>query len=139
MRKLFVSFTALLRALKEGLVTEGDLASGLFYFGCAREHALDPWKGETNEVHWYFKDNPEQGRVVHGQIVAAILLGESDGRVIWRTRDSRQSYEELNSLLVKHDVGSISCDDFRATNGPYCYPGVVDRVTEANLQLQVVH
>ena len=45
-RKLFISFTGLMYALKAGRITDDDLASGLFAFGCTRGHAITPGASE---------------------------------------------------------------------------------------------
>jgi hypothetical protein len=137
MRKLFVSFTGMIRAFIEGEVTEDDLVTGLFYLGCVRNHAINPWQDRTNEVLWYFKDDQERARLVHDQIVVAITRGENEGRVNWRQPQALNSYEELNVLLERNGVGRIELRS-REINGPYCYLGVVHRVKEAELQLEVV-
>lgn len=139
MRKLFVSFTTTLRALKDGSVTENDLDTAIFYFGCCREHALDPWKDEANEILWFFRDDVEKGRAIHARLVAAIEKAEVEKRIAWRTREERSSYKVLNSLLVANGFGGIAHEhDDRICNADYCYPGVEDRVKEAKLDLQVV-
>ena len=135
MKNLFVSFTGTLRALKEGSVTESDLDSGLFYFGCTRKHATDPTV--ENELPWFFKD-PDQRRTVHERLIEALNKGESEGRVIWRDEQSRLSYEQLNKLLEANGFTGFSTDENRSTNGSYCYPGVADRVKESNLPLCVI-
>lgn len=40
--KLFISFAGTMHALKSGRVAVGDLDTGLFVFGCTRDHALTP-------------------------------------------------------------------------------------------------
>jgi len=67
-KKLFVSFTALIRDIGRGTVTDADLAAGLFYFGCAREHALTPWKDHTNELKWFFKNDGDRAGEVHSYL-----------------------------------------------------------------------
>lgn len=104
-RKLFLSFTDTLFALAHGSVTLDDLATGLFYFGCTRVHALEPWKSDTNEIAWAFREDPELGLIVHAWLVAALLHGETEGRVIWREVDAQCSYEELSALLECNGYG----------------------------------
>lgn len=101
-RKLFVSFTALLREMKNDRVTEKDLERGLFYFGCTRRHALEPGtQGESNELMWIFKDTTE-AQATHQVLLKYVLKAEKDGRCVWREADQMNSYEQLNALLVKH-------------------------------------
>lgn len=147
MRKLFVSFTGTIRGLSKGTVTQQDLDTGIFYFGCAKIHACAPWKPDhgfvCNELTWFFKD--EEGKfdadaagVVHRALVAAIEKAESDGRVAWRENGLSNTYGQLSELLAKNGFGPITGDDGRACNGSYCYPGVKDRIKEAGLPLDVI-
>ena len=151
--ELFVSCTGTLRAIRDGKVTESDLMTGLFHFGCSREHAMDP-SGKSNEVKWFFKDDAE-GLKVHGMIVTALTKAESEGRALWQAEAhaeleklealdyamGRHVYLPLHNLLVRNGFAGISHKpDGRACNGHdcYCYPGVQDRVREANLALEVI-
>ncbi|QQR60361.1 hypothetical protein IPH19_03005 [Candidatus Uhrbacteria bacterium] len=138
MTALFVSFTALLRALRDGIVTESDLATGLFYFGCRRQHAFDP-SGKYNEVKWFYKNDAE-GQAVHGKIVDALTKAEADGRALWRDADDgEQSFERLNTMLVAHDLKPLGLQlESFSDGGQYSYPGVAERVKEANLPLRVI-
>ncbi|MDQ7815098.1 MAG: hypothetical protein RDU25_04825 [Patescibacteria group bacterium] len=140
MRHLFVSFTGTLGALKAGKVTESDLETGLFYFGCCREHAIDPWKEKEpcNEVLWFFRDDVEKGREVHARLVTAIEKAEAEGRCMWRQQGEHQSYEALNRLLAVNGFDPISVDFDGFFSNSYCYPGVVDRVKKAGLELEAV-
>ncbi len=137
MRKLFVSFTGTLMGLKEGTVSENDLDTGLFYLGCSREHALDPWKHETNEVMWFWKDDPEKGRAVHARLAAALMQGEQEDRVLWKRKGELQGYEVLNELLAYNDIGIVSVSEGMYDH--YNYQGVKEKIAEADLQLEVVY
>lgn len=106
-RKLFLSFTGTLYGLASGEITQEDLASGLFYFGCARTHAFKPWEGMTNEILWAFKDDQERGQAAHTQLVATLQRGEEEGRVIWREPDAQYSYEDLGILLGRNGYGNV--------------------------------
>ncbi len=146
-RKLFVSFTALLRNMRDDLVTEKDLERGLFYFGCTRSHAFEPSSGGSNELMWIFKDTTE-ATATHQVLLKYVEKAEKDGRCVWRSADQFNTYEQLNSLLVKNNLSynreggpAIIWQPDNRTENPsymYCYPGVRDRVAEANLPLDVV-
>jgi hypothetical protein len=153
MRMLFVSFTGTLRAMSQGSVSESDLASGLFHFGCGRPHAMDP-SGKYNEVTWFYKD-PVAGVAAHKLLVDALLKAESDGRVLWADdaraeldkleeedcKYARQEYLPLSNFLVRNGFKSgiaFKNDDLFLDGGHYNYPGVADRVREANLDLEVI-
>jgi hypothetical protein len=135
MRKLFLSFTGTLSALKTGRVTEQDLASGLFYFGCTRDHALHPWNGMRNEVLGVFHDDPERGRTVHGKLAEALVKGEGEGRVMWRDFEGPQSYEVVNQLLTNNGAGKIDHDLWLGYN----YPTVAKRIKEASLPIDAIY
>ena len=91
--KVFASFTATLREMHGGTVTQGDLDAGLFWFNCSREHALRPWEDTTNEVLWFWRKPQarEQGAEAHRRLVAALLAAERDGRALWRDADPVES------------------------------------------------
>lgn len=84
MARLYTSFTAVLREMAAGRLTVPELSFGFFMFGCAREHAFEPWKHTPNELTWFFKDNPEEGLRLHAELVNVLLEAESTDRVIWR-------------------------------------------------------
>jgi hypothetical protein len=149
-RKLFVSFTALLKAMRDDKVTEKDLERGLFYFGCTRRHAFEPEaQGDSNELEWFFDDATE-ATATHQVLLKYVEKAEKDGRCIWREPNTVCSYEQLNALLVKHgysyDRGGgpaiVWERDERTENPSYCYsyPGVRDRIKEVGLwpNLEVV-
>src|SRR5208282_1806122 len=101
-RKLFVSFTALLKAMRDDKVTEKDLERGLFYFGCTRRHAFEPGaQGDSNELEWFFKDATE-ATATHQVLLKYVEKAEKDGRCVWREASQPNTYEQLNALLVKH-------------------------------------
>ena len=99
---MFPSFTALLRELKAGRVTEGDLAIGYFMFGCAREHAYTPWEDSPNELDWFWKD-ADEGRQVHATLVKALIAAENEGRVFWRDETMRDARGRILGLLLRLD------------------------------------
>ena len=147
-RKLFVSFTALLRYMRDDKVTEKDLERGLFYFGCTRDHAFNPGhSGESNELPWIFKD-PTEAQATHQVLLKYVEKAEKEGRCIWREPHEMNTYEQLNALLVKHGYShdraggpAILWEPDNRTENPwyaYCYPGVRDRVAEVQLALDVV-
>ena len=136
MLKLFVSFTALLGAIKAGVVTEEDLDTGLYYLGCGRSHAYNPWDGDPagNDVAWCFVDDVTKGREVHARLVAAFDKAERERRIIWE--ENSQSYAKLSEFLASHGVGSINTE---GASWQYNYPTVIARVKEAKLPLEVVY
>lgn len=148
MRKLFVSFTATMRHMRDGDILVKDLENGLFYFGCTRSHAFNPGaEGESNELEWQFKDM-SKAKAVHSILLDYLKKAEADGRCIWREAADMNSYADLNDLLVRNGYSynreggpAIIFEPDNRTENPwyaYCYPGVRDRVAEAAIPLEVV-
>lgn len=133
-KKLFVSFTGLMYALERGQVDVGDLADGLFAFGCTREHVFSPGAGGE-----YIASPVRENRWDLMVVQTAVMTAELSGRVVWRKNPlDLMSYEYVSKLLAANNCGEIETDMIRAWNGPYCYPGVTERVKEAGLNVDVI-
>jgi hypothetical protein len=136
--KLFVSFTSVLYALKNGRVTETDLQKGLFVFGCTRDHAINPGAQEEF-VERVVKERPD----IHQMLVKALLRAEADGRVNWRSAtDNNVTYEMVDDLLVRNGyrqlMGTREYEEMYGQpfyRGHYNYP----TVERCSLQLEVIH
>ena len=112
-RKLFVLFTALLKAMRDDKVTEKDLERGLFYFGCTRRHAFEPGaQGDSNELEWWFFKDATEATATHQVLLKYVEKAEKDGRCVWREANQPNTYEQLNALLVKHGYS------YNRDNGP---------------------
>lgn len=141
-RKLFVSFTGLMYGIVAGEVSQTDLETGLFHFGCTREHAINP--GAAGEhVETVVRKHPD----VHAMVVGAILLAEGEGRIAWRTReDGSGRYELLLPLLAANGYAIGGAEsligDWRSSRqyqmGHYSYPAVRDLVEDLALDIEVV-
>lgn len=135
MKKLFVSFSSLLREVGTGAVTPADLQQGLFFFGCMREHALEPGaSGETDERDW----NKGKFAHAHPAIKEALLAAEQDGRAAWHKvrKPVDGAWRLLDKLLDANGFGPLQ---HRDTYTNYCYPGVRDLVAARGLDLEVVY
>lgn len=126
-RKLFISFTGLMYALKTGRINDEDLANGLFVFGCARDHAITP--GTWNE---HIEDVVVKNPDVHARLVDVVLKAEGEGRVVWRSREAgNASFELVDKLLVGNgEAPLISHKEAYGTEDSfphYNYPSVKDR------------
>lgn len=134
MTKLFVSFTRTISFLVRGKITAEDLENGLFYFGCRRVHAYEPWLDgpNANELEW---DSPEESKAAHVLLVAALTKAEAEGRGAWR--ETRTSYEQLLALLAANGVDCTGVDR-DALGTDYCCPGVTDLMKDNNLPVRVV-
>lgn len=93
MLTLFLSFTATLRLMTEGEITQAALDSGLFYFGCTKEHFF----GNPEEARWF-----EEGKSSLATLREALLRAEQEGRVLWR--GPRNTWQELESLLSANGI-----------------------------------
>jgi len=136
MKKLFVSFSSLLRLVGESKVTADDLAQGLYFFGCRREHALNPGAaGEADERTWH----KSQFAHAHPGIVEALLQAEQDGRAAWHNCPNRQEspWNELNELLASNGLASLG--DTHTAHFNYSYPAVTDAAAAARLPVEVVY
>ena len=124
-RKLFPSFNRLLALVRDGEITEEDLADGLFYFGCARE-ALEfsvAQAGSNCSVSFAFglnnykviddplklQDAMEHAKKVYVLIREAVFRAESEGRAVFRGLEKGPNYKQLNDLLDGNgiDVSSV--------------------------------
>lgn len=103
-RTLFLSFSRLLRALKNNEVSFDSLEAGLFIMGPERVYALDPDKhGDRDQVAAIWYDNLEEGRRVHGRLREALLRAENEGRVLWKEPGSfSQTWEQVDEFLLRH-------------------------------------
>ncbi|MBY0359774.1 MAG: hypothetical protein K2W82_17360 [Candidatus Obscuribacterales bacterium] len=99
---VFLSFRAALTALHKGEATADDLAKGVFYFRCTRDHVMNPGcKGDQIEAE--VRAHPAQ----HEQLKAALLVAEAEGRVAWRQADQGSSFKQLHELLVAHGLKGL--------------------------------
>lgn len=137
MKKLFLSYSSLLRQVYLGKVTAEDLSNGFFMFGCTRGHAFNPGAaGETDERQW----NNGQNAVSHPVIIDALVKAEQDGRAGWMRPDAkvrRDAFEVLNEMLTKHQM-----EPLEPSNDPdwnYCYPGMAQCLAESLVPLVAVY
>lgn len=135
MRKLFVSFTSLLRAISSGTVTAEDLDQGFFMFGCFREHALNPGgSGEHDER----TSNPRANAAAYPILRAALLKAESERRALWLCGPERtpsHPYAVLNLMLLDHGISPVLDVDNRAY---YSYPGIHSDIAAKGVPLTVI-
>jgi hypothetical protein len=137
MKKLFVSFSSLLREILEGNVTDADLKAGFFMFGCTRGHAYDPGgQGDTDERQW----NQGRNASAYPALIAALEQAEAEGRAGWvkvEPRTRRDHFEVLNEMLVKHGLPAL--ERIPGDGWDYNYPALRDRIVEAGLPLEVIY
>lgn len=127
-RPLFISFTSLLRWLRDCPEIAEELDTGLFYLGRDRPHIFgeeDPF-----EVRNEFQSDKDRGDKVLGLIRLAIQRAELDGRVEWTPRPS---WEGLNRLLERKGYRPLTYG-----GGAYYYPNVHLAVEEARVNLRVI-
>lgn len=138
-RLVVISFSGALHGIKRGELTEARLNKALFYLGCTREYAFEPWKPNPdgkvfNDLQFVSDDKAEQERV-HGIMVRALRKAEAEGRITWRTLDEHNSYEALNAMLEKNGIRPI---DFAKFDQPYYnYPTVVQAAEVSGQPLEI--
>lgn len=131
--KLFVSFTRLLHAIAAESVSQEDLNTGLYFFGCVRSHAFDPAADGAFDERTALK---EKGQPAHEKLVEALRRAEIEGRCRWhRPTDApgHSAYAELDTLLTANGLKALSPPDRRLdAEEYYCYPSVRDFMLEVN-------
>ncbi len=102
-KKLFVSLSATVQALKRGIVTDEDLDEGLFQFNSwNRELLLDSAFKLLDGGQWPFLGRIGRSDADHfGRVARALQKAEGEGRVSW-VGLCLDSFERLNELLVRH-------------------------------------
>ena len=106
MPTLFLSFTATLRLMTEGEINQAALDSGLFYFGCTKEHFF----GNPEEARWF-----EEGKSSLATLRESLVRAEQEGRVAWR--GPRNTWQELQSLMITNGI-NVKFDPWEG----YSYP-----------------
>lgn len=133
--KLFISYTGLILALKHSRVAEEDLKESMYYFGCTRDHVLQPGaNGEGSELDWIVEEE-EDRQTIHNLIVNAVLQAEKDGRAIFRVLGEDNSFSKLNELLTANGFDAVSFDQYGMQ---YNYPVVEYAIKNQGLPLEVL-
>lgn len=131
MKKLFLSYSALLTAITMDAVREEELDTGLYFFGCTRSHAFEPGaNGEFDE-----RDHlGDAGLKAHAVLVKALKKAEEEGRCVWHRPDSvtrLEPFKLLSGLLQRNGQPPLPASSWAPQSyEDYCYPGV-DRLLEA--------
>jgi hypothetical protein len=127
MPKLFISFTGTMYALESGRINFDNLATGLFVFGCTRDHAITP--GSNSE---YVERIVIERADHHKQLVEALLKAETEGRIRWRSLEAgTASFDLVDDLLTSNGYQPLKQEDY----GLYCGGEVARRST----QLEVIY
>lgn len=119
--KLFISFSGLLSALSRNEVSDEDLQTGLFYFGCVRSHAF-----ELDERY-----RLKNAVAAHEKLVQALTRAEEEGRCRWHRPEPGvwlAPYSLLNELLVANGLSALPLQEDGAgrsfEEAHYGYPRV---------------
>lgn len=126
--KLFVSFSSLMSRLASKKVKWVDVDRGLFYFGCTREHVMEPGAG-GEYMETVITENPD----ILKRLQKAVRKAENEGRVSWRKRQEYNNYAQLNELLVGNGFKPLADADDNEQCGDsshYNYPAVKRCSTE---------
>lgn len=145
--KLFLSFSSMLRFLSENKITQEDLNTALFFFGCARTHALAPWEpvkdgSVCNEIEWFFKEDMARGEKEHARLVEALFRAELEGRCVWKKHEdgsephpARDFFELMKRNGIKLDELDLSPNDRRYF---LSYPGIEDLCRKHGLPVEAM-
>lgn len=141
-RKVFLSFLGTLRLMRDGQVSNDDLASGLFYFGFARVLVMEVDPEELEEVSRIFRKEPGRGQKTLIRLRQALVIAETEGRAAWRIKGGAPevSQKKLSDLLVANDAQPLN------PNLPPVYESsfiatAIDRVNnkDGQVRLEVVY
>ena len=138
MRKLFVSFTSALQLVAHGKISMEDLQTGLFMFGCTRDHAYNP--GAAGEMDERTADT--RYAKAYPVVMQALQYAERNGRALWsRTVRTRLNpWEVLDRLLLTNGLHAVSDKaNHDGLSSHYSYPGVRDAVAAHQMDLEVVY
>lgn len=117
MKKLFLSYSALLKLVADGSVTQADLDGGLYYFGCGRDQVFAPWT----------EDAPKR-------VMAAVEKAEREGRVAWRPRFGTNNYQDLGVLLLMNGFDAVSTVRYDR----FDLPTVTEALKAASLPIEAI-
>lgn len=106
-RKLFLSYSGLIRHLHLKSVEPQELVSGFFYFDATREHVMSQGLDPMN-VYSYITHDADELQGIVNVIRHAVLSAESEGRIVWRVGHESRSMTKLNAMLEKHRVRRIA-------------------------------
>jgi hypothetical protein len=134
--RLFLSFSGLLHAIAHDEVSQADLDTGLFFFGCTRSHALNP--GGAGEFDERTKD---EGGASHEKLVRALERAELENRCRWhKPRAHFPPYSLLNELLCANGFPQLTLppdiEELGEVEG-YAYPAVARMVEAAGSPVEV--
>ena len=108
-RKVFISFTGLLKAMHDDKVTDEDFENGIYYFGCTRGNVFDrPLEELHLEFTRAFGEDMSSAEAALGKLREVILRAEKEERVAWRELGQINTQAELNELLVRHNARPLN-------------------------------
>jgi hypothetical protein len=134
MKKLFLSFTTTLSGIAAGTISDNDLRTGLFYFGCVRDDAFNQnltlnaggktWAGSTPEAH--------------AKLVEALHLAEREQRAGWSrpaiSVRSTDDFISLGAILLRHNLPFLG-----QMGGRFTFQGVAESIAALRAPLQAVY
>ncbi len=138
-RKLFISFSSLLYAVKAGRVQPKDLEDGIFYFGCTKEHLWRKDAAENSDVRMAFcmdgglkkRKNKREAERIYNIIRDAVFEAEKEGRATFRDITEMNRYSRLNRLLEQNGIDTSSVKHLEpgelCLEGQYSYPEVEEK------------
>ena len=137
MRKLFISYTGMLMAIKKGAVTEVELNTALIFFGCSRRYALNFDFANDHEenpaVTILGENDMSEARKRHAWLVKKIEKAETEGRVHWWEPGQRRTWEDLSVFLAKHGY------TFHSQEKSFMFgKRIITAIQQASLDLEVV-
>jgi hypothetical protein len=135
MRKIFLSYSALIALYNYGEISHADMAHGIFMFGCTPKALKNPLpKDPATRALWL-----AHGKQAHEAMMPHFNKAEKEGRVIWirkPTGEYRVANNDFNKMLSR--LG-LPLADF----GNRCFQmnqeSIAELLDEMNVQLDPVY
>jgi hypothetical protein len=135
-RKLVISLPALLLRISDGRVDIRDLdGETLYFFGVPREGALDAMRCMPGIIYGNGRAWEKLRRsAIYDQLQSIFLQADSESRAGYRVSGERQSFSELNELLISNGVSPLPLE-----NAPYDFNSadLEKLIAEAEIPLEL--
>jgi hypothetical protein len=130
-RKLYLSFAAVLKRVGQIGLTDPELAEALFYLDSSRQGVFEPSQERERAIEF------TTGRPADG-VQSLLQVAEAEGRLRFRERLLCNNWHDLNELLRANGYATLEIGVGRAST-TYCGQAVTAHVQEAGMDLEVVY
>jgi len=135
MRKIFLSYSALINLWNRYEISHADLDSAVFMFGCTRNALMKPIpKDAVLHAQWL-----RHGKAAHDIMMPYYMKAEREGRAIW-LRKPNGEYRVVNTQfnVMLRSLGMPEVD-FGHECFPLNYPATAEMIKRFNINLDPVY